>query len=299
MDDIKSLVESKKYEQAIALPEEHLKGRDLFFLVSAYLSLGKGQEAMDVMKRHRAELFSEDPLLTLKSNFEVRFLLNQFDEAEKDLEEFGNFPYVSQKVEEALAALPSTIAATRYGSKSHAPDLDSVLEILASPSDDLQLLSALNDVKKVGELEDYRGLVEELLLGPWHDDVKTYALMLLSAKGSTHPVTLKKRGKSYEVTPSRLGTPYGLPEYQYLRKKLDGLSDSSLRDVAGELLDLHALIAYPERFLIPGEEDAYYQGLLNLGRSYLGMKEDSLAGKAKEYRDHIGKMIEENPPLLG
>lgn len=299
MSQISTLIENGKYLEATALDEASLHGRDLFFLVSAYLSLGKGKEAMEVMVNHRKELFETDPLLTLKTNFEIRFLLKQFDEAEEDKEYFENLPYVSQKVEEALRELPSTIAATRYASTSHQHSLEELLEMLSSPSDDLMLLSALNGLKKVGELEDYRGLVEELLVGPYHDDVKTYALMLLSAKGSTHPVTLVKRGKSYELVPERLGTPYGLPEYGYLRKKIDGVGDLSLREVMGELLDLHALIAYPERFVTPGEEEPYFVGLTNLARSYLGQKEEEIEGRAKDYREEIGRLITENPPLLG
>ena len=299
MSQISTLVEQGKFEEAIALDEASLRGKDLFFRVSAYLSLGKGEEAMRFLLAHRDALFAEDPVLTLKANFEVRFLLKQFDEAEEDLTYFSSLPYVSQKVEEALRSLPSTIAATRYSSSNKGHDLEELLQMLSSPSDDLMLLSALNGLKKVGELEDYRGLVEELLVGPYHDDVKTYALMLLSAKGSTHPTKLIKRGKTYEVVPSRLGTPYGLPEYSYLRKKIDGIGDSSLRDVMGELLDLHALISYPERFLVPGEEEAYYRGLTALGHAYLGQKEGELDDAAKRYRDLIETLIKENPPLLG
>ena len=299
MSTIEELVNQGKYADAVGLPEAELHGRDLFLLVSAYLSLNKGKEAMEVLIRHREELFHTEPQLALKANFETRFLLNQYEEAAEDLEVFANYPYVSQAVEETLRELPKTIAAMRYASRPKGPgDLDELLSHLASPSDDLELLSTLNALKKVGDLEDYRGLVEEVLVGPYHDDVRTYALMLLSAKGSDHPVAFRKRGKDYEVVPSRLGSPYGLPEYRYLREKLQSEKDTALRDVAGELLDLHALICYPERFLSPGEEDAYAEGLLALAHSYLGIEEPKLEGKAAQYRAQIGKDIADNPPLL-
>ena len=300
MSDIAELVKNEKFEEAIALPADSLKGRELFFLASAYLSLGKGEEALQVLLEHRDELYGIDPILTMKSVFEIRFLLEQYDEAEEDRKYFENLPYVSQEVEEVLRSLPSTIAATRFSAKSPAQkDYEKLLETLASPSDDLMLLSALNGLKKFGDLEDYRGLVEEILVGPHHDDVKTYALMLLSAKGSDHKVTIVKNGKSYEVNPARLGTPYGLPEYRYLREKIMALRDKSLADVAGELLDLYALQRYPERFLVNGEEDAFLEGLLALARTYLGQGEGDLGEAGKRYRDLIGKSIAENPPLLG
>ena len=300
MSDIAELVKQGKFEEALALPEGGLEPRERFFRVSSLLSLGKAQAAMDEILAHRKNLFDAHHLLTIKADEETRLLLNQYDEAEQDVAYFQNLPYVSQRVEEALRALPSTIAATRFTAGSNSrKDLEELLEVLASPSDDLMLLSALNGLKKVGELEDYRGLVEELLLGPHHDDVKTYALMLLSAKGSDHPVTLVKGGKRYEVIPAKLGTPYGLPEYQALRRKLGALLDQSLVEVSGELLDLYALIRYPERFLTPGEEDDFFEGLVDLGRSYLGQNEGELSEKAKQYRETIASALAENPPLLG
>lgn len=300
MSDIAELVKNEKFEEAIALPRQTLEGRDLFFLASAYLSLGRGEEALEVILEHRDELYALDPILTMKSDLEIRFLLEQYDEADEDRKYFENLPYVSQEVEEVLRSLPSTIAATRFSAKSPAQkDYEQLLETLASPSDDLMLLSALNGLKKIGELEDYRGLVEEILVGPHHDDVKTYALMLLSAKGSDHVVKITKGGRAYEVNPARLGTPYGLPEYRYVREKIMGLRDNSLAEVAGELLDLYALQRYPERFLLSGEEDAFLEGLLALARSYLGQNEGELGEAGRRYRDLIGKSIAENPPLLG
>lgn len=298
MSNIRTLVENEKYLDAIGIPETELEGRDFFFLVSSYLALSQGQKAMDVLCRHRDELYQADPLLTLKANFETRFLLKQFAEAEEDLKYFENLPYVSQKVEEALRALPSTIAATRYASSPHA-DYEKTLETLSSPSDDLMLLSALHSLKNMGELEDYRGLVEELLVGPWHDDVKSYALMLLSAKGSTHETTLVKRGKSYTLIPSKLGTPFAMEEYRNLRKRIEDMEDASLSRVAGELLDLYALICYPERFIAPHDEDAFFPAIANLARSYLNLPEEALEGKSKRYREEIERLIAENPPLLG
>ena len=161
------------------------------------------------------------------------------------------------------------------------------------------LLSTLNALRKVGELEDYQGLVEELLEGACHDDVKTYALMLLSAKGSTNPVVLVKGGKRYEVVPAKLGSPYGLPEYASLRKKIEAIGDSGLSVTAGDLLDLYALIRYPERFVDPNDVEPFYEGLVALAHGYLGQAVEEPEGKAREYRDAIGKAIAENPPLLG
>ena len=299
MDNIKTLVEKGEFEAAIAIPKETLKGRDRFFYVSALLALGKGKEAMEELVTHREELYALDPLLTLKANFETRFILKQFDEAEADRAYFESLPYVRQEVEEALRALPSTIAATRYAASPAGKDMDALLANLASPTDDLMLLSTLNALQKTGDLEEYRALVEELLVGPWHDDVKTYALMLLSAKGSTAETTLSKRGKSYKVVPAKLGSPYGLPEYQELRKKVEACPDATLLDVAGELLDLYCLILYPERPFVKEEVPAVAEGLFALAKEYLGQTASGLSPEGAKWKEKLGQTIAENPPLLG
>ena len=128
---------------------------------------------------------------------------------------------------------------------------------------------------------------------------KTYALMLLSAKGSDHEVAFVKRGRTFRVNPAKLGSPYAMKEYRYLRDKLNALSDQSLREVCGELLDLYALICYPERFVNVGEEDLFLNVLLALGRRYLGQKEGELDPGSAKLLETLAKTIAENPPLLG
>ncbi|MCR5348306.1 MAG: hypothetical protein K6E59_01700 [Bacilli bacterium] len=300
MDDIATLLKNGKTDEAIALPEDSLHDEELFLRVSALLEKGKGNEAIQTLVSHREELFSLNPLLTLKANFETRFALGQFDEAEEDLAQFVLLPYASQRVEEALAALPSTIQAMRLSSKQSAtPDLEKALESLASPSSDLEILSALNALKKVGELEDYEGLVAELLTGPWHNDVKTYALMLLSAKGCQKKVTLVKNGERFTLVPAKIGSPYGLPEYKRLRDQIMALNDSSLSQTAGELLDLYALSWYPRRFLLPDEEKNFLPALLGVAKGYLGQTGGELTPKQQALKEKIATQIEANPPLLG
>ena len=299
MSQLEELVKKGDYEQALALPDKDLEAKDAFLRVSAFLSLGKGAEGLDYLLRERERLFTADPLMTIRVDFELRFLLRQFDEAEADLEWFQNQPYVSQRVEEALRDLPKAILAARASQKSaRGMDYEEAMETLASPTDDFALLAALGALRKVGELEDYRGLVEEILTSYHHDDVKTYALMLLSAKGSEHEVTLVKGGKSYRLVPARIGSPFGMAEYKALRERVENVGDAGLAQVMGELLDLYALIRYPERFVTPGDLDSFFEGLKGLGRTYLGQSEGELTPDGRKRYEEIKDAIAKNPPLM-
>ena len=299
MSKLQELVKQGAYEEAIALPYEGLDAKDAFLRISAFLSLGKGKEALDYLLSRRLDLWEADPIMTLRVNFEIRFLLKQFDKAQEDLEFFENLPYVSQRVEEALRDIPKAILAAKASEKSaRGMGYEEALETLASPTDDFALLSALSALRKQGDLEDYRGLVEEILVSVHHDDVKSYALMLLSAKGSTHEVTLSKGGKRYTLVPAKLGSPYAMAEYKVLRERIETVGDSSLSQVMGELLDLYALIRYPERFVTPGDLDSFLEGLTGLGKTYLGQKEGELSENGRKFFEEIKDAIAKNPPLL-
>ena len=299
MSHIEELVKAGKHEEVITLSKTDLSPEDTFLCISSFLTLGKGKEGLDYLLARRDKLFEANPLLTMKVNFELRFLLKQFDEAEEDLGYYQNKPYVSQKVEEALRSLPSAIASQRFGNSAPSPmHVEEAMEILASPSDELLVLSALNVLKKEGDLEEYKGLVEELLVRPCHNDVKTYALMLLSAKGDENEVDFVKNGKSYRLVPAKLGSPFALKEYQSLREKISGLKDASLSEVLGELLDLYALIRYPERFVEAGEEEDFFLALECLGKTYLGQPEEPLSEKQTAFKKELEKALAENPPLL-
>lgn len=298
MSNIEELVKKGAYEEAIALPADGLEGKDAFLRISAFLSLGKGKEALEYLLSVRDALWKADPLMTMRVNMEIRFLLRQFDLAQEDLAYFENLPYVSQKVEEALREMPKAILAARAGEKSaRGMDYEEALETLASPSDDFALLAALAALRKQGDLEDYRGLLEEILVSLHHDDVKSYALMLLSAKGSEHETLLSKRGKSYNVVPAKLGSPYAMAEYKVLRERIEKVGDTSLSQVMGELLDLYALILYPERFVTAGELDSFFEGLMGLGKTYLGQEKGNLSEKAEALYARIKDEIAKNPPL--
>ena len=93
MDNYKTLLEKGEYELVEQLTRLSKKPKELLYRLSALLSLSRYEEAVDILVSDRDILWKENPVLTLKVNFEVRFALKEFDEAYEDLAYFQNIRY--------------------------------------------------------------------------------------------------------------------------------------------------------------------------------------------------------------
>ena len=145
MDNYKTLLEKKEYDLLLSLTEGDLSPAGLSYRASAYLAKGDAKQAFNILNAHRDELYKVNPLKTMKSIFELRFILKEFEEAYDDLEHFENLPYVSQEVEEYLHALPKLIRTEeRNSSLSDKYSEEEIIEKLSEKSDDYEIISTLN-----------------------------------------------------------------------------------------------------------------------------------------------------------
>ena len=253
---------------------------EIFVEIAKLLQEGKGMEAMALIEKHRETLFKEDPEKTLRANFELRFLLGQFDEAYEDYAYYAALPYVSQEIEEILRELPKLIRANELSSvKGKAFDEEQAHAALNDGDDPYAVLGVLQQLK-TQDITPFLEEIESLLLTSIHDDVKTFALLLLVEKNVDKKIKFIKNNKTYELNPSSLGNPFAEPIYVDIRKYAGTLKDSSLSSVCIQLLDQLALSSYPERLCGEERKDVFKNALLALGKSYLG-EEVSLGEKEK------------------
>ena len=293
MATVKELYDKGAYIEAAVLGKNSSDPEEIFIGVSSYLSLGQGEEGMSVLLEKRGILWKANPLLTLKANFDLRFILGQFDEAYEDLAYFSDLPYVSQKVEEALRALPKTIRANELASKGE-KDLkeEEIIDLLEDLNDPMGVLVGLNELKNK-DIARYLEQIKAILVASIHPDVKTFALMLLVEKSINEEIPFEKANERLVINPSKLGSPFDTKAYRLTRAKIAESNDSSLSGVALGLLDQYCLALYPRKAIEDGEEERYASALLALGARYLGSKngeEDLLVGL-------IEKTLNENPPL--
>lgn len=292
----RELFEEGRYAEVIASYSPSSSAQDAFLAISSYLGLGKGQEALTLLTSRRADLWKENPTLTLKANFEIRFILRQFDEAYEDLEYFSNLPYVSQAVEEVLRELPKTIRANELASKGHSDSIseDELLDCLENPKDPYACLAALSQIGK-RDITPYLDALRKILAEDYPNDVKTFALLLLASKEAKGEYLFVKNGERLNLEPAKLGSPYETKEYQAVVASFSKGSDNvSEVDVAHGLLDRYCLALYPHRFVNAGEEEKLASDLLLLAKRYLG---ESLLKEQEEKLAYLEAVLKDEGTL--
>jgi hypothetical protein len=270
VDSLKSLLDKKQYDLVLSLTEGCQDAPSLIYRASAYLAKGDGLDAEAILVTQRDILYSYNPAMTLKFNFEVRFVLKHFDLAYEDLAYFNEKPYVSQEVEEYLRALPNLIRTNERSSelaKNYAPE--EIDRILVSSKDDYEVLTLLNYLQNV-PLRDYYGDIKTVLVSERNPMVKTYALLLLVGDGYSQEVTFNKEGKVYHLIPKDLLPPYtGATFDDFVRNLSSMAADPSVASVAGSLLNDYILDVYPETVIRAKDDRLLMTALLKLAREYL------------------------------
>ncbi len=295
MHQIDVLYDKGRYEEALEIAKGSEDPHDVGVGVSSLIALGRRQEALDMLLSRRKELFSHNPLLCMKADFELRFALEQFDEAYDDLSYFNNLPYVSQQVEEALREYPKKIReeekAYLIQGKANGDNLDELL----SCSDPYAVLGALS---KIGNerLEGYESKIAGLLASSQYHDVKVFALEVLVSLGYGKEVTFADGGEKRKVRPSELVSPFAEKNYQSLRTMLGTLKDSSLQRVCISLLDQIAMSSFPDYPFKGATLSTTLDALLSLGNEYLGGKE-AAEGKSAEEKSRLKAILAKHPPL--
>lgn len=298
MDNYKTLLEKGEYELVEQLTRTSKKPKELLYRLSALLSLSRYEEAVDILVSDRDILWKENPVLTLKVNFEVRFALKEFDEAYEDLEYFQNLPYVRQEVEEVLRALPKAIREEERDSRPASPyEQEEIERIFASPKGDYELLGLLNYLRS-HNAGDYKKEIREVASSPnRHSDLKTFALLILLSLGDASPLEFSKNGKTYKVVPSSLIPPFGDKEYAAITSYLSGYKDASLGRLAASIVNETVMALYPESLNSLGSIELIEDASLALASSYLHVAAKPATAKMTKAMEAMEKLLKENPPL--
>lgn len=297
-NDLKSLIEQREFAKVLELSEGSRDPETLFYRLSALLASAKSKEAMELLEKHRKELFEYNPVATLRTNFELRALRKEYKQARQDLEYFNNLPYVSQEVEEILRALPEDIAAQeKFSLGGKKLGEDEIFDILETSDDSFELLAALNALKgkDLSEyLDDIFGVIGKEKV---HDDVKTFALLLLVSAKDGKLRKFDLRGENYELTPALIAPPFSTQPYLEAKRILEEeFTDSAGSKIAVGLLDQCVLALYPRDIGAFGNARVLSEAFGSLALNYLGQdsKESQEAAKAKGL---IALLLQKNPPL--
>ena len=246
MDNLVTLLDRKEYQLVLDLSEGSKDSSSLFCRISAYLGLGKPKEAREIVEKNKEILWQDSPLKCLKANFELRFLLEEFDEAYEDEKYFSSLPYVSQEVEEYLRSLPQRIRYNeRQSSLKKNYSEEDVRETLLHPKDTyeaMSLLSSFNDAKTIF----YADSLLEMLKTSTSNIVKTYGFMLLVKANYPLEVSFEKNGESFHMIPCKTLLPFEEEKAKTLVSMLQKeMKDPSLFHIATTLLNNYMFELYP------------------------------------------------------
>ena len=270
MDSLKTLLDKGQYQLVLDLTEKDDDPTHLFFRCSAFLATNQAQKALDTLLANRESMDKVNPALTMKSDFEMRFLLKDFDGAYEDLNYYQNHAYVSQEVEEYLRAIPGIIRTNERNSAlavSRTPE--EIKRLLKESKDDYEVLSLLNYIQGPS-VAFYDDLLKEILVSERHPSVKTYALLLLVSQKYSSEVTFSKNGQVYHLTPKDLKPPYsGEPFDSFTRNMAEMARDPSVYQAALTILNDYVMDVYPEEVIKGPEDRLLMTALLGLAQSYL------------------------------
>ncbi len=306
MDSLKTIFEKRNYELILSLTEKAADAESLFYRASSFLALGKPKEAMTIFENNRKALFSYNPLVTLKHNFEIRILLNEFDEAYQDLEEFRSYPYVSQVVEEKLSSFPTYLRKKEKESLLNKPlSIEEAKRLLSSPKNDYETLVTLEAISRVA-IDPFLPEIKSLLISNAHPSVKTYAFLLLINCQYDEKVMLKQGDKEYQLIPKNVEPPFVNKRFKDFKNKLETLAkDPSVAGVAFSLFSDYTLAVFPATPFCNNDDDLLLLSFYSLALSYLRNDKISLEdnsyhiplSKIEEKKNAISAVLSSIPPL--
>lgn len=244
MDSLKSLIDQRKYDLVIKLTETSDSANDLFYRISAFICLGKYEEALYVIQDHQKTLESNLASL-INAHINLLCALNRFDQAYSVLNYYSNLPYQSQVVEEVLRKMPTLIEAEeKKQTTAKYYDDDQVANLLKSKNDE-EVLMAL-DIIKTRDIFSFLPEISDILLNHKRETIKSYTLMLLAKKELDRNLKMNKLGKVIDVNPKYLIPPFTGTIFNEVVRYFDNkFKDTTIAQTATQLLSQYCIYIYP------------------------------------------------------
>lgn len=244
MDSLKSLMDRKDYELVIKLTENSIDLNYLFYRISAFLALGRGEKALSVIKNNRKILEADLPLL-MKIHIEILCLLSNFDEAYEEIKYYENLPYVSQEVEEVLRDLPKYIRQQEKNSlSSNSVSNDELKKRLAS--DDQNVVLPSLDLLRDRDINMFLSDIQRILKDFPKQAIRSFALLLLVQKSVNKDFKFNHMGEEIIVNPSELEPPFIGDEFNsFVRELQNELKNPAANENAIQILSSYIIYTYP------------------------------------------------------
>lgn len=290
MDSLKSLMDRRDYDLVIKLTNDSKDMNHLFYRISAFLALGRGEDALKVIKENRHLLEGDLPLL-MKIHIEILCLLNNFDEAYEEIKYYENLPYVSQQVEEILRDLPKLVREEEKKSlASRELNNDALKERLKS-QDENAVLPAL-DMVRDRDVNMFLNEIQGIMLKFKKQSIRSFALLLLVQKHIDKELSFNHMGQNIKINPAKLEPPFVGTEFNDFVKALQlDIKNPSAEQDAIQILSSYIIYTYPEKLEI--QYPLLIEALKEISFEYLQIDtEDSLEKRCEDKNLDVGKVKE-------
>lgn len=300
MDNLKSLLDNKQYDLVLKLTESSNTSSDLFYRISAFIFLGKYEEALYVIQDHQETLESNLPAL-INAHINLLCVLNRFEQAYTVLDYYDNLPYQSQAVEEILRKMPKVIEAEEKKQTTFKFYSDEEIEQMLSSEKFEDVLLAL-DVIKNRDVLSFLPILKKLLISSKKEVIKSYILMMLVKKEIDRDLSINKMGKEIIVNPKQLIPPFQGEIFDGVIRGFDKeYKDSTLSQIATQLFSQYSIYIYPNEYKYSIKE--YLAVFYLLAKEYASSDNTDLSSlsfineldleKIKQIKEEIDKMLEE------
>ena len=300
MDNLKSLLDSKQYDLVLKLTETSTSSNDLFYRISAFIFLGKYEDALYVIQDHQETLESNLPAL-INAHINLLCVLGRFEQAYTVLDYYNNLPYQSQVVEEILRKMPKIIEAEEKKQTTYKFYSDEEIEQMLRSDKFEDVLLALDTIKN-RDILSFLPILKELLVSDSKEVIKSYILMMLVKKEVDRDLVIVKKGKEIKVNPKHLIPPFIGEIFDGVVKGFDKeFKDSTLSQIATQLFSQYTIYIYPEEY--PYSVKEYLAAFYLLAKDYASSMNSDLSSlsfineldleKINKIKEEIDKMLEE------
>ncbi len=300
MDNLKSLLDSKQYDLVLKLTETSTSSNDLFYRISAFIFLGKYEDALYVIQDHQEILESNLPAL-INAHINLLCVLGRFEQAYTALDYYNNLPYQSQVVEEILRKMPKIIEAEEKKQTTYKFYSDEEIEQMLRSDKFEDVLLALDTIKN-RDILSFLPILKELLVSDSKEVIKSYILMMLVKKEVDRDLVIVKKGKEIKVNPKHLIPPFIGEIFDGVVKGFDKeFKDSTLSQIATQLFSQYTIYIYPKEY--PYSVKEYLAAFYLLAKDYASSMNSDLSSlsfineldleKINKIKEEIDKMLEE------
>lgn len=290
MDNLKSLMEKRNYDLVLKITDNSKDTDELFYRISAFTALGKLEEALNVIKENRKILETKLDLL-IKVHFQLLYLLNKFDEARDEVDNYYLLPYYSQAVEEKLKELPKEIAAKEKESYMITNHVKFIDDILLNPKDPQDVISAIELIKDE-DLFKYCLKLQNVLSSDISREVKNYVVFRMIKAEVNYKFLYKiNDNEIVELNPIKTKSPFASEIFSEIMTRIDKINKNPvLQKNMLDILMIYVTNLFP--YEISGEPNTIYYSIKLIAYDLLKLDNNEVLDEIESSETPLVKVIE-------